>query len=49
MEGNKGLGNYEGKGKNDIMVMWGCLFILVTFKTLGLFNLFLSNTQNIQE
>ncbi len=34
----------RGGGKDDVMVTWGCPFILVAFKTLGLFNLFLSNT-----
>jgi hypothetical protein len=31
---------YEGKGKDDIMVTWDSPFILVAFKTLGLFNIF---------
>ncbi len=39
-EGNGGLGGYEGKKKDDVMVTWDSPFILVAFKTLGLFNIF---------
>jgi hypothetical protein len=39
-EGNRGLGDYEGKGKDGVMVTWGNPFIPVAFKTLGLFNIF---------
>jgi hypothetical protein len=40
-KGNGRPEGYERKGKDDIMVMWGNPFILVAFKTLGLFNTFL--------
>jgi len=39
-EGNGGLGGYEGKKKDDVMVTWDSPSILVAFKTLGLFNIF---------
>jgi len=32
-EGNGGLGNYEGEGKDDVMVMRGNPFVLIAFKT----------------
>lgn len=40
-QGNEGLKGYKGEGKDDVMVMWGSLFILVAFKTFRLFNIFL--------
>jgi hypothetical protein len=39
-EGNGGPGGFEGKGKDDVMVMWGNPFVWATFKTLGMFNIF---------
>jgi hypothetical protein len=39
-EGNGGLGSYKGEGKDNFMVMWGSPFVLVAFKTFGLFNIF---------
>jgi hypothetical protein len=39
-EGNRRPEGYEGKGKDDVMVMWGSPFVLVAFKTLGLLNIF---------
>jgi hypothetical protein len=41
-EGTGGLEGYEGEGKDDIMVTWGSPFVLVAFKTFGLFNIFLA-------
>jgi hypothetical protein len=41
-EGSGGLEGYEGEEKDDIMVTWGSPFVLVAFKTLGLFNIFLA-------
>jgi hypothetical protein len=41
-EGNGGLQGYKGEEKDDIMVTWGSPFVLVAFKTLGLFNIFLA-------
>ncbi len=41
-EGNGKLEGYEGEEKDDIMAMWGSPFVLVAFKTLGLFNIFLA-------
>jgi hypothetical protein len=40
-QGNEGLKGYKGEGKDDVMVMWGSLFIPVAFKTFRLFNIFL--------
>jgi len=51
-EGNKGLGGYEGKGNENVMVTWGSPFVPVAFKTLGLFNILhmvASNINNIKE
>jgi hypothetical protein len=39
-EGDRGPGGHEGEGKDDVMVTWGSPFVLVAFKTLGLFNIF---------
>jgi len=39
-EGNGGLEVYKGKKKDDIVVTWDSSFVLVAFKTLGLFNIF---------
>jgi hypothetical protein len=50
-EGNGGPRGYEGKGKDDIMVTWGNPFVLVAFKTFGMFNIFhmvASNVTNIK-
>jgi hypothetical protein len=38
-EGNRGLEGYTGKGKDDVMVMWGSLFVLAVLKTFGMFNI----------
>jgi hypothetical protein len=40
-EGNEGPRGYEDEGKDDVMVTWGSPFISITFKTLGMFNIFL--------
>jgi len=50
-EGNGGPEGYESEGKDEVMVTWGSPFVLVVFKTLGLFNIFhmvASNITNIK-
>jgi hypothetical protein len=38
----------EGEGKDDVMVMWDSPFVLVTFKTFGMYNIFLTISLNFK-